>query len=167
VPTAKPANEKPASRPATTQAVRPPSSITIDQNPVEFPPAILRIRQVDDQLHAILSSDDPREALDRDYKGNSFYLELPGTLAEVSDVTDKPYAFLSDSKEREDSTDGIFLEGNHYHLQPQNVKVEIKGGFPKLEAYISGTFLMFSMTDDTVPGKLVPVAGRLELEVRQ
>jgi|GEM_PF-5294104 len=171
VPTAKPVDDQPAtvpaSLPATTQSVRPPSVINIDQTPVEFPPAVLRIRRNDDHLHATLASDDPKAALARDFTGNSFYIELPGEFSEASDLVGKPFVFLNDAKDRRDTMDGFFLEGSRYQLQAQNAKIEISGELPHVHATLSGTFLMFSLKDDTLPGKLVAVEGRLQVDVKQ
>lgn len=162
---------EPAEHPTTTsqpstRPARPLAAMMIDQQQMNFPAAVLRLRPQDDQLHPTLSSDDPKEALDRDYKGNSFYFELPGTFSELADITQKPFNFVSESKEREDSPTGIFLQGNHYQLQPVNVKLELRGDAEHMEAWIAGTFLMFDLQDDAVPEKLVAVAGRLPLEVR-
>jgi len=161
----------PASPPATTsqpssQPTRPPAVLMIDQQQMEFPPAVLRLRPQDDQLHPILSSDDPKEALNRDYTGNSFYIELPGRFTEAAELDDKPFLFVTQSSEREDKPTGIFLQGNRYQLQPSNVKIELRGESPKMEAWVSGTFLMFDLRDDTAPGRLIAVAGRLNVEVK-
>jgi hypothetical protein len=146
--------------------VRPPGVLMIDQQQVEFPAAVLRLRPEDGQLHPILCSDDPREALNRDYQGNSFYIELPGQFSDAGDLTDKPFVFVNASTDREDVPTGIFLQGNRYHLQAQDVKIELKGDNAAMEAWISGTFLQFDLQNDSAPGKLVAVAGRLKTLVR-
>lgn len=160
---------EPVSAPATTptsKPARPPAVITIDQQPLEFPPALLRLRPLEDQLRPILCTDDPKEALSPNYIGNSLYIELPGRFSEAADLTEKPFLFVSESSERNDAPTGIFLQGNRYHLQPREVKIELTGAPPSMEAWISGTFLQFDLRDDSTPGRLVAVAGRVSVEVR-
>src|SRR5438045_3131982 len=72
-----------ANPPTTGPVVRAPSVILIDQKPYSFPPAILQLRNRDGQVSAILMSDDPKEAINEDYRGNSFYLEMPLQIADA------------------------------------------------------------------------------------
>src|SRR5438552_3235994 len=109
----------PANPPSTAPAERAPSVVLIDQKPYTFPPAILQIRNRDGQLSAVLMSDDPRDAIDDNYHGNSFYLEMPLEITELKDLPTYVYRFVSPSSDRTDSPNGIFLDGNRLQLQPQ------------------------------------------------
>ena len=53
-----------ATKAPTTEPDRAPAVLVIDQNPVSFPPALLRTRVHDGQLIAVLMSDDPKDAID-------------------------------------------------------------------------------------------------------
>src|SRR2546430_13235265 len=113
--------------PATAPAERAPSIVLVDQKPYTFPPAILQIRNRDGQLSAVLMSDDPKDAIDDNYHGNSFYLEMPLEIAELKDLPTYVYRFVSPSSDRTDSPNGIFLDGNRLQLQPQQIQVKFDG----------------------------------------
>ena len=138
-------SSQPATRPTTTPADEPaedgtpvPVYISIDGDPYEFPPARLWLKRTGNRVRARLLSDDPPEALERDWSGDSFFfemdMELPpgdepdGMETEISgEVTAKELAsaewiFRTESTERADTKSGIFL-GGHSHLQPISVSV--------------------------------------------
>ena len=75
----------------------------IDQKRVEFPPAILQLRQKDERLSALLLSDDPKDAIDDNYKGNSFYMHMPVDAADVKDLTSTAWHYQAPSSERSES----------------------------------------------------------------
>lgn len=115
-----------------------PVYISIDGVPHEFPPAKLYLKRTTAGVRARLLSDDPPEALERDWRGDSFFfemdLELPGQqLASVDDgelsgnVTAKDleaaeWTFRSETSDRSPTRSGIFL-GGRSHLQPISVSV--------------------------------------------
>src|SRR2546429_3985063 len=116
-PQASSARMVPANPPATAPSERAPSVVLIDQKPYTFPPAILQVRNRDGQLSAVLMSDDPKDAIDDNYRGNSFYLEMPLEITELKDLPTYVYRFVSPSSDRTDSPNGIFLDGNRLQLQ--------------------------------------------------
>jgi hypothetical protein len=134
---------EPATRPAETappeEVADIPVYISIDGEPYEFPPAKLYLKRTGNRVRARLLSDDPPEALARDWSGDSFFfemdLELPGqeqiaTIDEAAvsgsvptkDLEAAEWVFHSETSERTPTKSGIFL-GGHSHLQPLSVSV--------------------------------------------
>jgi hypothetical protein len=168
-PAAAAATTNPTTEPSTA---RPRAVMAIDQRRYEFPPAILRVKHKNEKLLVLLMSDDPKDALDDNYAGNSFYLEMPVEAADLKDLSSAVWNYAAPSSERSDSPDGIFLDGNKQQLQASNVTVRFEADatdpeHPKAMAVdITGTFLMFDTHDDNVPAKLVPVVAHLAAEVK-
>ena len=133
----------PAAPPTTAPIVRTPATILIDQKPLPFPPAVLQIRNRDGQLMAVLMSDDPKEAINEDYHGNSFYLEMPLEITDEKDLADYVYRYDSPSSDRTDSPNGIFLDGNRQQLQPATMQVKFQGDENSMQILLSGQFLQF------------------------
>jgi hypothetical protein len=146
-----------------------PSVIMIDNQRTEFPPAKLNLQLRDDKVHALLLSDDPPTAISENYTGNSFYIEM--TIDDVDDLNNVPGASVqyqaATSTERDDSPDGIFLEGGKKQLQPQQVKVEFESAGAKMAVRITGTFVMFDTQDENVPSRQVPVSARLFATIKK
>lgn len=128
-------------RPATQPVQDAPVHISIDGEPYEFPPAKLWLKRTGNHVRARLLSDDPPEALNRDWSGDSFYfeldMELPATEQIAShnsnddqvageltteDLEAAEWIFRSESSERTPTKSGIFL-GGASHLQPISVSV--------------------------------------------
>ncbi len=162
--TATKAGPRPTSMPATTQAT--PSFIWIDQHPYEFPPARLMLKNEDEKVVALLFSDDPPNAIDDNYTGNSFYLEMPLETAEEGKLTGASWVYKAPNSERVDTVSGVFLEGRRKHLQPFDVRVEFESAASPVKVLIGGTFLLFESDNDQVPGTLVPVRASLSAELR-
>ncbi len=161
---------KPTSTPTPVASTQPaPSYLVIDNQRVEFPPAKLNLQVRDDKVHALLLSDDPPAAISENYTGNSYYIEM--TIDDVDDVSNVAGASVqyqaAQSTERDDSPDGIFLEGGKKQLQPQSVKVEFEGAGEKMAVRITGTFVMFDTQDENVPPTQVPVSARLLATIKK
>jgi hypothetical protein len=159
---------KPSSAPvASTQPA--PSFFVIDNQRVEFPPAKLNLQVRDDKVHALLLSDDPPAAITDNYTGNSYYIEM--TIDDVDDVNNVAGASVqyqaAQSTERDDSPDGIFLEGGKKQLQPQSVKVEFESAGEKMAVRITGTFVMFDTQDENAPPTQVPVSALLLATIKK
>ena len=131
----------------------------VDQERVEFPAAKVRIQQSDGQVNAMLYSDDPKDALDDKYRGNSFYFDMPLNVTETT-FDEATWLHRSEGSGRADTPFGLFLDGHRSQLQPQDVKVRFTpavNGLMKVE--LSGTFLLVDTRDDAAPTRVVPVAG--------
>lgn len=118
-----------------------PVYISIDGEPYAFPPAKLWLKRNGNRVRARLLSDDPPEALDSDWSGDSFYfemdMELPASEQIASGDAGEPqlagqvtaedleaaeWIFRNESSDRTPTKSGIFL-GGASHLQPISVNV--------------------------------------------
>jgi hypothetical protein len=150
-----------ATQPQVAAETQPANSfLTIDGRMTEFPAARLRLSKTAEGVNAQLFSDDPRSATSAEYKGNSFYFELPLQVSDPSDVRQAAYAYKSDDSEPSESPYGIFL-GTKYHLQPQDVVIRFDGEGRKIMAQITGRFLVVRATGEQVPGQSATVQGTL------
>jgi hypothetical protein len=150
--------------PATQPSV---ALIWLEQQAYLFPPAKIVQRTKDDQLIALLFSDDPPNAIEDSYTGNSFYLELteletpqPGKLSGAT------WHYKASDSERAESVNGIFLRGRQSHLQPFDVQIQFDGEDPPLTVRLAGRFLQFDTSDAQTPGKLVMVRAELLADVK-
>jgi hypothetical protein len=159
--------------PSATEAVEaadntPPSSVmTIDRHLVQFPQAMLRIHQTDGHIVALLYSDDPKDALNNNYRGNGFYFQL-----KLDDVTDTKFdqatwIHQSQTSERVDTPYGIFLDGHRRQLQPQDVRIRLlPSASDGMLVEIAGTFLSVDPQDDLAAPQMVNVWAKLLAEKR-
>ncbi len=167
------ATTAPASAPSADHAItasattQPQSSyMIIDQQRVEFPPAKLALRTKGGQVLALLYSDDPPNAIDDTYTGNSFYIEMVLDITDAAQIATARWTFRAPDSERADTSTGIYLDGRKRHLQPLDVSVEFEGGSSPIKVWLSGRFLMFdSAQDPSVPGKMMPIRAELDAEL--
>jgi hypothetical protein len=152
--------------PTTIPATQPFSIILIDQKRYEFPAAILQIRQKGERLSALLLSDDPKDAIDENYHGNSFFLHMPVDATDIKDLTSTAWHYVAPSNERSDTPDGIYLDGNRKQLEPSNITVRFQGDKPAMEIDLSGTFLMYDTRDENASPKVANVNGHLVAQVK-
>jgi hypothetical protein len=122
-----------------------------------FPRARLHIDR--EQKTAVLYSDDPKNAIDAKYVGNGYYIVVPLTDDALEHLDHYQWHFKAVSSDHQDSADGIFLEGQRWHLQPQDIVVTFAGEAPLVNVTVEGMFSEFDMTQNTLEGKLVPVKG--------
>ena len=156
----------PSTSPATTQAAA-ESMINIDGNLVLFPAAKLRIDEADDKTVARLFSDDPKgAALDENYEGNSFYLQIELDEEDAKDLNGEELTYKAPSSERDDTPYGIFLEGRRWVLQPADVRVAFDGAASPLDVRLTGVFLMFDSSDPTVKPKRAQVVAKFSAAVQ-
>ena len=152
--------------PATTQAAA-ESLINIDGNLVLFPGAKLRIDEADGKTVARLFSDDPKgAALDENYDGNSFYLQIELDEDDAKNLNGVELTYKAPSSERDDTPYGIFLEGRRWVLQPADVRVTFDGASSPLDVRLTGVFLMFDSNDPTVKPKRAQVVAKLSAAVQ-
>ncbi|HEV2294891.1 MAG TPA: hypothetical protein VGR35_13645 [Tepidisphaeraceae bacterium] len=154
-----------ATAPATTQSAA-ESLINIDGNLVLFPAAKMRIDSSDGKTVVRLFSDDPKgAALDANYDGNSFYLQIELDPEDAKALDGVQLTYRAPSSERDDSPYGIFLEGRRWVLQPADVRVTFEGSSSPLDVQVSGTFLMFDSNDETAKPHHVKVHANLTATV--
>ena len=155
----------PSTGPATTQAAV-TTFLSLDDTIVEFPPARVRLDNGDEGLVALLFTDDPPDALEEGYLGNSFYLQMPLDVADVKDLSSAQWLHHAKSSEREDSPFGIFMGGRRWQLQPDDVRADFAGEGASLEVSLRGTFLLFDSQDTRAPGRRVLVSGTFPAPVQ-
>jgi hypothetical protein len=155
---------------ASADAVKHPVLLNVDGEVREFPPAKLVVETRNNRTVAFLLSDDPPQAIDNDYKGNSYYLEL--TFAEeLPTLRDHAWTFQAPSVQRMDSPNGIFLEGNRFHLQPFAVKIAFEHTDEGDSAIVGGTFYLYELSrpagaDQPEPQpRAVNVTGRMSVKI--
>jgi hypothetical protein len=155
--------------PATQPAETPHSTFQIQDARTgqtmafDFPLARLHIDR--DAKKAVLYSDDPKNAIDSKYTGNGYYLEIPLTDDSLQMLNGYQWHYKAASSEHQDSTDGIFLKGQRYHLQPSDVTVTFTGASPMVIVNVQGSFYQFDMNQSTLEGKLMKVQGSVNATV--
>jgi hypothetical protein len=135
--------------------------LTINGKLTEFPAARLRLSKTAEGLHCLLFSNDPRNATSAEYKGNSFYFEFPLQAADPADLGNAAWTYKSDDSEPSETPTGIFLRGNRYHLQPQDVAIRFDADGKKVMAQVAGRFLVVQKDGQNVPGQAASVQGTL------
>jgi hypothetical protein len=155
----------PSTSPATTQAAE--SLINIDGNLVLFPAAKLRIDEADGKTVARLFSDDPKgAALDENYDGNSFYIQIELDEEDAKNLNGVELTYKAPDSERDETPYGIFLEGRRWVLQPADVRVAFEGAASPLDVRMNGVFLMFDSNDPTAKPKRAQVVAKLSAAVQ-
>jgi hypothetical protein len=134
--------------------------LTVDGKITEFPPARLRLTKTAEGITGLLFSDDPRNAVSAEYKGNSFLFELPLQISDPADIHRASYAYKADDSEPAELTNGVFLQGTRYHLQPQDIAIRFDGEGKKVMAQLAGRFLVVRK-DGNPPGQVAAVQGTL------
>jgi hypothetical protein len=149
-----------ATSPAETQPAV--AFISIDGAPTQFPAARLRLTKTSDGVRALLFSDDPKKAVAAEYRGNSFYFDVPLSIVDPKDLADAEYWYRAKTSDAEDdSPNGIFLNGMATHLQPQDVVITFDGEAPRAVAKVAGRFLVVRTTGASTPGQFATVTGTL------
>ncbi len=141
--------------------------LAIDQEIYSFPPARLRVRQKrgGDPVVAVLFSDDPKSAIDDNYAGNSYYLEMALDVGSPDELGQAVWTYKSPSSARMNSTNGIFLNGTRIQLQPLEVRVEFEPRGREMGVLLRGHFLLFDANDPNI-GRMVQVSGNLTAKVK-
>lgn len=154
-----PSHASPSTQPAQLASG---AVIMIDQRNYDFPAARLRVSEVDGQVVALLHSDDPRDAIDEKYAGNSFYLQMDLDVPAAADFSRTEWRFAASTSEPSQSPYGIFLEGHRYQLQPVDLKVSFERTTPATTTvWMSGRMLLIDIRDSASAPRMVSLAARL------
>jgi hypothetical protein len=130
-------------RPATTQSAM-PVAMEIDGNDYDFPPVNMLLRQQNDEIVALLTTVDPPNATEPDYRGNTVYLEFPLQIPRTHTLAGATWEYQAPNADRdEDEIRGIYLQGRKFCLQPYAVHAQVVGDVSPVVLKLSGTFLMF------------------------
>jgi hypothetical protein len=158
-----------ATRPAvaTPRAAAEPASILIDDKPYDFPPVTLVLGPGEnDQMQATIFTDDPPEAAEKDYAGNSLYLEMNPEIPADNTLAGAQWDFQATNAEQVDEVNGVFLQGRRYWLQPNQVHVEFHNSESPVKISLSGTFVMFDQEAADSAGTNVAVRAELTTLVK-
>ena len=196
VPTSRPVIPGPTTAPTALAIPKPPPEepklpigppaafLMIDRHPVQFPPARIVIKANGLAQTARVYSDDPPEAINANYSGSSFYLDMnlttlpggkSGDLADavwvkgenpddpngVKPPADPPKA----AGRKASSPNGIYLDGGRRVLQPLRATVTFEpreGGWVLVR--VSGTFNEFAAGADAALVGQVHVTGMLSAQ---
>jgi hypothetical protein len=131
---------------------------------VQFPPARLHISgKVDEPVTALLFSDDPKEAINKDWAGDRYYFSMP--LAQLAgddrQLDGVEWPFIASTSDKEETGNGIFLHGDQFHLEPVQARVRFEGMAPHLLVRLAGEFLQYDTSNPNAPPKRCLVTGVL------
>jgi hypothetical protein len=166
-------------QPPPTQPAQqaPLASLMIGGKQFWFPPAVLRLSVVDGKVNARLTTDDPKEALEPNYQGNSFDLEMPDIAddADWQQTNQGTWSFVSQTSQTQsdDSPHGIFLLGQAKRLYPKMARVDFSANGALVTVTLQGQFLLYDNTarpdqptdQPFAPPQLVNVQGVLQATV--
>ncbi|HTW94101.1 MAG TPA: hypothetical protein VMD30_04855 [Tepidisphaeraceae bacterium] len=177
----------PAAQPATQPVVAstgpqtkpaqqaPLVSLMVGNRQYWFPPALLRLSDVDGKIDARLTTDDPKEALEPNYVGNSFDLEMPNIADDQAwqETGQGVWTCVSQGSlaqsDSDDSPHGIFLQGQARRLYPKTATVEFSGHGSHVTVEVRGQFLLYeneARADQSFAlPQLVSVVGKMEATV--
>jgi hypothetical protein len=158
-PSTQPVAEVPTSQPATQPAF---SQLMIDGQMYNFPSAKLHVGKSGSHVVARLFTDDPKAALEDDYKGNHYDVQMRlDDIQAPEDVYMAAWQYKSQSAEYNNTPYGIFLDGMRYQLQPLDVSARFLGTMFQVHIDLEGQFLVFDDSDKTAAPKVVYVKGSL------
>lgn len=160
LPTTEPVAQTPTTQPAATQPAF--SQLTIDGRPYTFPDARLRVGMAGSHVVARLYTNDPKAALDDDYKGNHYDVQMRlDDIQAPQQVYASVWQFKSQSQEFNNTPYGIFLDGMRFQLQPMDVTARFLGTMLQVQVSLDGQFLLFDDADKSATPKVVYVKGSL------
>jgi hypothetical protein len=162
------ADPEPAAVPETKPAEPVLAFLMLDGLGAHFPPTKLMIHdEGGGRVRVELFSDLPKSAI-KEYDGNELYFEMDlKDAAGPQEIDGATWRYKSTSSDRSDSPNGIFLDGQRRHLQPDDVllKFERRGG--QLLAQIMGQFRAFEPGTPDALAPFVGVRGELTVELVQ
>jgi len=161
------ASGDPSAAPAALPTSRPVSStLLIGDKVVTFPRARVLLQDTQPEVALLLFSDDPREALDPNYAGNRYYLQIKLDIDDIGNLAAADWHFKAASMERADSPNGIFLDGDRQQLQPYDVSIVFNQVGPQIGVTLSGQFLLLqNRASEAAPPRTVFVQGALLVEL--
>lgn len=165
-PATQPITAVPASTPAPVRAY-----LVVGSQQVWFPPALISFTTSHGQLSARLFTDDPPEAIEADYVGNSFDLDMPLNVSTVQDLRKATWMLQSTQSMEypDDSPHGVFIHGQQQRLHPQYAAAQF---FPQRNGQVIVVLRGWFLSEDathTEPGFNIPqrvaVFGRIIAQI--
>lgn len=162
-PTSAPATQPVAQLSTTEPATQPSvSQLLIDGQMYNFPGAKVRVGTSGSRILARLYTDDPKAALEDDYKGNHYDIQMKlDDIQSPQQIYMAVWQYKAASSEYNDTPFGIFLDGMRYQLQPINVSARFLGTMLQVHIDLEGQFLVFDDSDKSAAPKTVFVKGSL------
>jgi hypothetical protein len=128
--------------------------------PKAFPQARLMLTdKKDGPVTARLFSDDPEEALSQKWSGDRYYLEMRLQAESIAHLDGERWGVTASAGEIPETTNGIYLKGDRYHLVPVDVVVTFEGQAPNIKVRLDGHFLQTDSTEPMASPKKVFVQG--------
>ena len=153
--------------PTTAPATRPAFSVMqVGEEFKEFPKARLVLRQTEPTIGLILFSDDPKEAILPGYRGNRYYLEIDLNISDLAHLASADWMYRAASMERVETLNGIFLDGDHKHLQPYEVNIAFSARGSEVVMMLAGQFTQYHQRD-AAPPTAVMVRGVVVAELER
>lgn len=155
-----------AGSPATAQATPKHSApaslptaifLEIDGKQYPFPPVSLIFHAEDGKQLVEMVTNDPPEAGQEDYEGNSMFLSMLMDASADESLAGARWDYQASNTELNETGIGIFLHGEHKALQPYDVLAELKNGDSPITVSITGTFLLFDEQDEKSPPRKVEI----------
>ena len=148
-----------------------PSMVQVDETwtAVQFPRARLRLASKgEDKLVGLLYSDDPKEAISKDWQGDRYYFRMP--LPHVPDakaLDGAPFRMSVplDGVGADETTNGVFLKGDRYHLEPVDLSATFEVHGPLVHVRMGGRFKCFDTTDVEAEPRWFHLQGILQAAV--
>jgi hypothetical protein len=139
--------------------------LQVDQKNFSFPPAVLRLSVSKGHVNARLSSDDPPDAIQDNYHGNSFDLIMALNISDTSQIDHAVWEFPpAAAQPQRESGYGIFLDGQRRRLHPQDVVASFTREGDHVIIDMKGVFFEYQSADTGRPANPPPrvlVQGRL------
>lgn len=129
--------------------------------PRQFAPAKLRLTRRDGEVSALLCTDDPKAAINKDWAGDRYYFMVPLPVDELAKVDGTEWWYQTSPGENEETPNGVYLKGDRYHLEPANAIIRFEGQPPHMTVRIAGQFLQYDSADASARPKPVIVRGIL------
>lgn len=166
-PQSAPVNSTPTTQTAATNPDTEPAPtvLSIDGKDLFFPPAILRVSPADGHLHARLFTDDPPQAIETNYRGNSFDLMMTLNVPDAGQLSQAVWQFTgSEQPQQRESSRGIFLDGQRQRLHAQAVVVKFNPDGTDVDVLVDGWFMLYANSAKDVapsPPQRVYVKGHV------
>jgi hypothetical protein len=161
----------PAAQAASVPATQPEAAtLQVDQQPFLFPQAVLRLATSNGQVSARLSSDDPPEAIQDNYHGNSFDLIMALNIPDPDQIDRAVWEFAAGSQPQRENGYGIFLDGQRRRLHPQEVVASFSRDGDRVVVDMKGVFFEYRSDDSARPSNPPPrvlVQGRLVASIEK
>ena len=134
---------------------------------IAFPRARIRLSgKGETHLTAYLYSDDPKEAIRRNWQGHRYSFRMPLRVASADHLDEADYRLKVNFVGADETSNGVYLTGDRFHLEPIDLSVRFESVGPKLvRLYIGGLFKQFDTTEVDAEPRWFHVRGIVDAAV--